>query len=1303
MKWVSILSLANEEQKIVEKTSARLRVHGETWIPMFRDHQDIARYESPANQDYQRIVDQLQACAEQFGPWARKVWKVKPDNSQAMFGFLGIQSAPDCDVSFYIAEHRADIPKLIQTDQHIATWFSRNERSRRILLLYGGPGSGKSVLASHIVRYVKDTLQQPCNYFFFQEQDGEKQSIVSLYRSIAFQIANQFQKFRYHLLSLAESGYSLDSDTDESIWRKLFAHVLPKLDFADNECVYWIIDGIDLCASPQSFLLGLNDPTFKTLPLRILILSRPNQLLSQAFGHPDAVALDFDTIPFKRTLIRNFVKAQIGEKHPLLEEIVDCSEGNFQWTSLVVSKLRTCYTKESVAQVLDMRHHSFDSLWNHIVLGLQQQWQPDERRVVEFILAWAVCGQVPLTAAQMEAALTIQGFDSFGRIDLHRLCGALIKVDQQSCIRLSHRTVRHYLMEAENCNLHINSSKVHGVLLRTCLKAIHNTPEAGDCTPQSCPFTDYAIVSWEYHLRQSAACTDHELLLSIKEFLTGATMTKWIYMLAKCGQLNLLVSASSTLAELQLKMNIAHNESGMPNLQQHGMKDRPKRWARELLGIFGKFGKHILRHPKAIYQVVPPFCPRTSLIREHFALQTVPNRIIIKGESSQHWDDIIARLPAPRSPSRVVCTSQHAAISSVYGDGEVLISCTDNPFIYTTISHEEPVQGMCFSNAGNMLATVGYGKMRVWLLPNELIRDFDLPAADHILDMTFTINDMAVLLCTKGGQLWKFLIASAMSTGQVVASIVADEGSGKKALECAAFDQTASRLIVSSDSPSIRAWSLSSEGNPEEQRRASLDDVSSPQTNVAQIKWISAPDRVLTIHKDGSAWVWDPNGNHARQIVSSGATCIQSSPTGVFLAVLHRDKRLSLRKADDLSIIYTRQLDHDMKDFTISPNGCCIYVLRQSACDVWSPACLYPLALSTHGRYSDSSEDTMIDNTERDSPAPIELLSIGPRTNLYFTAHARGDLKLFNVNGSHLCSLKASYSISILEVSWSRDEEHFAFLDDTNRISILRIANKKIERMTNVLEFTPSDTVRQLLFLDDSNSILILTEHSMSILAFKSKEAPTYNITVQNITQIIICPQNPGVLFAFGPDYIDVFRSDNLERLDHLIVLSKAQPNNANGPAGVTTYGVVNTFVGTEGSEVLIQASGNHESIHNGILSINIADIRTSRQEHRTTVTAIQWPQAVSERIYRTLGYINAISGKISSRGADNGWAFIDKNGCLCTINSDMTLRDHMFLPTDWLELDSLRLIKVTPDGTLFVPHRGKVSIVINAFRTSLE
>jgi hypothetical protein len=90
-----------------------------------------------------------------------------------------------------------------------------------IYWVHANPGTGKTVLASHVVSLLQECRLE-CAYYFFHAGDKDSRSLGTFLRSIAFQMAMSNTVVRETLFKLRQEGSNFDMDDSRTIWTKIF-------------------------------------------------------------------------------------------------------------------------------------------------------------------------------------------------------------------------------------------------------------------------------------------------------------------------------------------------------------------------------------------------------------------------------------------------------------------------------------------------------------------------------------------------------------------------------------------------------------------------------------------------------------------------------------------------------------------------------------------------------------------------------------------------------------------------------------------------------------------------------------------------------------------------------------------------------------------------------------------------------------------------------------------------------------------------------------------------------------------------
>ena len=123
-----------------------------------------------------------------------------------------------------------------------------------------------------------------------------------------------------------------------------------------------------------------------------------------------------------------------------------------------------------------------------------------------------------------------------------------------------------------------------------------------------------------------------------------------------------------------------------------------------------------------------------------------------------------------------------------------------------------------------------------------------------------------------------------------------------------------------------------------------------------------------------------------------------------------------------------------------------------------------------------------------------------------------------------------------------------------------------------------------------------------------------------------------------------------------------------------------------------------------------ISNRRTSSvaSNNQTRITAVELTHSATISIQKVLGFVTTSPRRKSygvigdADAAEDVLVFVDHDDWICSMvlenesRTNVDVKRHFFLPQDWLNLESLRLAKVSRDGTLYYPRNGEVAIVSN-------
>lgn len=319
-------------------------------------------------------------------------------------------------------------------EDRIRTWW---QGSQPLLWLHGGPGVGKSHLASKIITDLS-TLESSATrppmvaYFFCKNNDVDLRSLNNALRALAWQIATQRPSFAAH----AEE-FSLKEDPTNSyiVWRKLLVEYFAAAPLDAATCL--VIDGIDE-AEPeeQEVLFSLLERTFgedddvnQRPPLRVVLLSRDlvrPMIDEHSLGWIPEIEVgneqnkdDLHHYVSQKLQKTKLFRGSPGFQDEIISEISREAEGLWEWANLVIKSVVRCRTKEQIRKVVKAMPRGISAMLRQELQRLSRELSvsdDDEGSAGEtaaqieqlnILLSFVTLAVKPLTVWQLDIILEI--------------------------------------------------------------------------------------------------------------------------------------------------------------------------------------------------------------------------------------------------------------------------------------------------------------------------------------------------------------------------------------------------------------------------------------------------------------------------------------------------------------------------------------------------------------------------------------------------------------------------------------------------------------------------------------------------------------------------------------------------------------------------------------------------------------------------------------------------------------------------------------------------------------------------------
>ncbi|KAI9748072.1 MAG: hypothetical protein M4579_007319, partial [Chaenotheca gracillima] len=440
---------------IVDKNSSILGYSNEISKPLYTNHHELCKYASPKDESYASVKNALSAVIAAIQIDNQRFHEdVRLREMQAIKDFLSNSplSLPKDDQDFFNKRRAPNTCEWITSHQTFVQWVNEDLPSSRVLWLNAKPASGKSTLASYVVKWLNER-GEVCPYFFFRFGDQNKRSLEMMLKVIAMQIADVVPSYRQYLARLHEVSTGLDTADARTLWQKLFNPAL----FLIQDCptLFWVIDGLDECESSRTFLDFLSSIQLSLGGIRILATSRSTSGLSMKID-----SLSTDLSISKIDMEQNaddFAKYALAMLAPIpwpgalrehvVKEVLRRAQGSFLWVRFALRETAKCHTPEAIDEVLQELPSGIESLYKSIETDLFKNIRSADQNLAKKILRWATCSRLPLTLEELQYALMPELSNLLDpRYTVSQLCGQFIVIDDQARLTMLHQTARDYLL-----------------------------------------------------------------------------------------------------------------------------------------------------------------------------------------------------------------------------------------------------------------------------------------------------------------------------------------------------------------------------------------------------------------------------------------------------------------------------------------------------------------------------------------------------------------------------------------------------------------------------------------------------------------------------------------------------------------------------------------------------------------------------------------------------------------------------------------------------------------------------------------
>ena len=1235
---------------------------------------------------------------------------------------MGVREHAEDELKIFRGRTLSGTCQWITHKREFQEWAEGNKTSESssIFWLVGLPAMGKSVLASNVIDYLQSkSADKNCQYHFFSGSHQNKRTAAYCLRSIASQLALMNDDFRGRLVSLREeSGISFSSQDQNFsvVWEKIFEGIIFRMKM---EPLYWVLDAFDEADVPQLLINNLIKIRSST-PIKIFITSRPTRIPAGHATHGSLINTCFLSEDDTRSDIQAYVRNAVREALPddeqqirddIIEQVLSKAGGSFLWVKLALETLHdNWHTQDDIRKALTEMPKGMEYLYTRMREKIEAQ-SPRLQLMAKRILTWTACCWRPLGIAELQTALEPE-FSGFVRLQetIVQICGNFISVDNDK-VSLIHITARQFLLNGrDGAPAFIDSGEGHEHIAIVCLahlsdekwKRIFKTIETSTITATGTapkknrlllaekgnPFLGYSVCYYAYHVSQSSLYSER-LPAVLKIFFTKYCLS-WIEAIALSRNLRYLTRSARYLkayAKRRSRRPNVNDSGSLLSLRDSSSDDSSNihLWAVDFIRIVGKFGPNLIQNPSSVYRLIPPFCPRASMIGTMCGPQE--RSICVTGLLSEGWDDCLATVSVGKEEvaSKVLATDTFF-LTLVPSSGTVVVWHAETCEEARRIQHGEYVSFMELNRSHTLLVTAGSESYRVWdVSTGRQLYWLEKQSRALTMAIAFGNTESELVVCLDDCSVTCYDLETPRQKWQFTVP-TDEEHLGCPLIMKVSPDLT--KLAVAWRGKLPLVWDLfgTKAQQPLQCRvRSSTDALFSPLT----IQWQAHANSVLILCHNTKLIEWHIYDEEQHEFDHVRPHEMTVSQDGNFLLTSNHMGTISVFTFPRLSLIYQLVNENEFIDnLAFSPDAQRFYDIRGSICNVWEPEALVrPDDYELEDRRSSIMTEPVIAQDDS-SQTHVTALAHGFADNYYCAGREDGTVCIHDtIEGKKVRKVSAhSSQSSITILVWSDSNKFVVSGDDSGRIVAKRVELKSNSAFSvfPVLDFRVDEPVQQFLLNNSETLLLISTSSTDRVWNLKTKkEICCRRWNAGQGRRWIQHPFQSELLIWIDPSIVHTYSWKVLEHADPI----SSTPAEPNLPNPTTSHGKVVHWVAlTNNKQYIVYLSGAGHT-----------DMRLSSGLHleflSTSDLQVQHPHSlISDCMTDLAAQIRRLIGTYQDR-----IVFLDYDYWLCTWKIDAGLRDvkrHFFLPRDWLNHNTLHMATLNSHGTFFCPKRGDVAIV---------
>lgn len=1186
-------------------------------------------------------------------------------------------------------------PDYEEVDPLATTQVNPNSR---FLWLYGPPGSGKSIASGHTINYLESNNFDVSYYFF---KAGSNSTVAHLLLSLAYQMAEASFEIRQSFLAMINGGSVVNCHDYTMIWNTLFLGCVFKTQFIQPQ--YWVIDALD--ESPRDSLVSLIQMLARVkrnIPLKIFLSSRPESKVQNIFEHEDIRYIEFQTgrgeslqdigaYLHSRSKLRGDVDSQ-----PLVDMILQKSDGIFLWAALMMDRLDDCYSIEDMETVVKGVPSEMNDFYADIVEKIEQSTNAD---LAKCILKWTVSAPGPLSIDELREAVRLDIkrtlLTTGSEAALSQICRNLVTVNSDAQVQLMHQTVKTYLTSKDS-HFYISKRQAQEDIALICLTYLNgsnfqprNSRRAHTTDNNVNAFDTYAVLHFAYHLEHSRSLS-RPLFAALQRF-TDTKVLVWIERIAEAGKLAPLIRVIKSLKQYLARLLDANHPLDS-NL--HGLGS----WINDLTRLVTNFGANFIDSPASIYISIPALCPTSSILHKTYTSR-IRQKVICS--SNENWDERSSCIPLRSDAKSVATSSKYIAIGLVKGQIRVYDHSTLE--LVDELHHGGPVRQLAFGNISGVLVSGSPKIITVWSAERKKLWTSSITGI--LFSVCFSPDDSTVFATVKG-ELDRLIMAFGTQDGTTVGFMQIDQDTtdsdsddntkshARYIPEVVKMSPLLGLAAVSYRSTHLTLFSTDYKHNSMARisrfaKEGSEDLALPPQ--VLDVAFCPATEfRSLAIlYQDGDLVTVELDHHDRatqRDVYHIFARVLAASPDGRTLAAGENDGAVSLFIFDTLQLIHRITYDSIIMDISFASSGLCFYDIRGRTCNVWEP----PSLLRKDRGEDDSSQadetqhqvkDVGVTRMANQKKVITCIVQAGDEA-FVLCGREDGSITVHDSNGGNVVMEMKEHKTCILHLAWNHKLKILFSVDTASRCIATRLSVSRAGhwgKLDQLVDQKVNKRVTQILARQGEMALLIVTESGQIVW-----EGGPF-ISIGMITSNVIWMLHPTDM-----DKLLILANDNTMRLCHwkdLKDVDKAPSVPAMSLLDVTTAaGFTSQWASRVGTGLLVRMSSP--------VGLEVKTALATLDSSKLLPPSVAGVEArIAMTIHILSCEIRTVIGVFGSK-----IFFLTRRGWICSYSLKSSsdgkhYSRHFFIPPFWRTGNDL-MMHLISKNTLILVYRDEIVIL---------